>query len=130
MNDAPKRGAARLPPTVRGFADDPPERTREMRLVAHSTTQRDLTQRVGGRQHQLLRHLDPPAGHVDMHRQAVTAFECMTKIAVAESDEAGEIPDANRSGEVGFNVAGAPWRTPARQGPRHILRRFGDGPEL
>jgi hypothetical protein len=52
-----------------------------MRLVAHATSQRDLAQRLGGIDHELLRHLDPPRHHVQMHSCAQRTLERPVKVA-------------------------------------------------
>jgi hypothetical protein len=87
-------------PRIRCFTDDAPERTAEMRLIAHAAAQRDVAQRVARGEHQALRDLDAPAHDIGVGSHPEAALELTAEVTFAETDEMRQRVDVDLAGEI------------------------------
>ena len=104
-------------PRVGRFAHDATEPTRQVRLIGETALERDFAQRVMGRQHQALCHLDPPTCEIAVRRYTERAFEGAMEMARAQVKDPCELVDGNASTQVGIDVFAQPALLPCHETP-------------
>jgi hypothetical protein len=104
-----------LTPRIRRLADYAPETAREMRLIAHAATQRNLSERGARREHELLGDFNPSTCNPCVRGHAKGALERATEVAGADVQKCREISDANLAGKVCVDVRCEPPRLPGRK---------------
>lgn len=110
-------------PRMRGLANDAPEGTSEVRLIAHATAERDLTQGGACGEHEILGRFDASTPDPGSGGSAKSAFEGTTEVARTDVDQSGKVPDANQLGQVGVDVCRDAPRLPWRKSAAHDASR-------
>mgnify|MGYP007039492787 CR=1 FL=1 len=102
-------------PRVRALSHQSPEQLAEVRLVGHSALSGDLAQGFRGGQHQPLRTLHAPTHDIGMRGMAEAFLERPAEVAVTEASESREIFQADRRGEMLFDMGRYATDLPGRE---------------
>src|SRR5262249_15979684 len=96
---------ATLPPPLRWIdTDDPAKDPCEMRLIAHSQLEGDLSEGCRGAEHQRLGAPDALFGYIGQRRYAEALPESAEEVAVTECGHAGQVRNPDVGTNVGRNI--------------------------
>jgi hypothetical protein len=94
----------RMAPLMRRFSDDAPEPAGEMRLITHAAAQRNGTERLTRRQHEVLRNFDSPAREIVVCRDPERGFERTAEVTNAESQQSRQVFGTDPFGQVSVDM--------------------------
>src|SRR5262249_4535094 len=105
------------PPGPRSLADDTAKRSREMRLVTHAATQRDLTDRCPRGQHEPLRDFHTSSRHPCVGGHPEAAFESAAKMTDADIEKGRKLVDMELARKIRVDVRHKLPHLPRRKSP-------------
>jgi hypothetical protein len=93
-----------LAPPARRETDEAPKNPAKMRLIAHSASEGDLTERLVCHQHLILRGDEPSAGDVNADGHAESHFEGAHQVPMTQAGLPGEVDNQDPLGEIFLDV--------------------------